>query len=62
MEISVVTSVYKNEDVFDIFISKFYEEFKKNDITNFEIIFVIDEKQDDSLRSEKLKDKYTNIS
>ena len=63
MEISVVTSVYKNEDVFDIFISKFYEEFKKNDISNFEIIFVIDEKQDDSFKKlKKLKDKYTNIS
>ena len=29
MEISVVTSVYKNEDVFDIFISKFMKKFKK---------------------------------
>ena len=63
MEISVVTSVYKNEDVFDIFISKFYEEFKKNDISKFEIIFVIDEKQDDSFKKlTKLKDKFSNIS
>ena len=63
MEISVVTSVYKNEDVFDIFISKFYEEFKKNDISNFEIIFVIDEKQDDSYKKlVKLKNKFNKIS
>lgn len=63
MEISVVTSVFKNEDVFDVFISKFYEEFKKNDISNFEIIFVIDEKQDDSFKKlVKLKDKFSNIS
>ena len=63
MEISVVTSVYKNEDVFDVFITKFYEEFKKNDISDFEIIFVIDEKQDDSFNKlVKLKDKFSNIS
>mgnify|MGYP001227440839 CR=1 FL=1 len=63
MEISVVTSVYENEDVFEDFISKFYEEFKKNKISNFEIIFVIDEKKDSSFkRLSELKEKFQNIS
>lgn len=63
MQISVVTSVHKNEDVFDEFISKFYKEFKNNQIDKFEIIFVIDEKSDKSFEKlVKLKKVYKNIS
>jgi putative glycosyltransferase len=63
VEISVVTTIHKNEDIFDIFITKFYEEFKKSGVTKFEIIFVIDEKQDNSFkRLVELKDKFKNIS
>ena len=62
MELSVVTSVYKNKETLEDFLINLSEEISTIGIKDYEIIFVIDGSPDSSLEKLiSLKDRFKNI-